>query len=74
MMRKEQLAFMGTKEDMLMIQAFDALGAAHGRCSDGFKWALDCPGAIDSTKILSLSELAKLQGRWLVFEVVMLHC
>ncbi|ETI28914.1 hypothetical protein G647_01366 [Cladophialophora carrionii CBS 160.54] len=61
MMRKEQLAFIRAEEDMLMIQAFDALGAAHGRSPGGFKWALDCPGAVDKTKTLSLSELAKLQ-------------
>ncbi|KAJ9602321.1 hypothetical protein H2200_013176 [Cladophialophora chaetospira] len=60
-MRKEQLAFMDAKEDMLMIQAFDAHGEKHGRSADGFKWALDCPGAIDTTEISSLSGLAKLQ-------------
>ena len=62
-MRKEQLAFMGAKEDMLMVHAFDALGEEHGRSREGFRWALDCAGAIDTTKILSLSGLAKLQGR-----------
>ncbi len=62
-MRKELLAFMGVKEDMLMIQAFDASGEEHGRGSDGFAWALACPGAVDKTKIQSLSGLAKLQGK-----------
>ena len=63
MMRKEQLAFMGANEDMLIIQAFDALGELHGRGTDGFKWALECPGATDTTTISSLSGLAKLQGK-----------
>lgn len=62
MMRKEQLAFLHAKEDMLMIQAFDALGEIHGRSADGFRWAFECPGAIDTTKVSSLSGLAKLQG------------
>ena len=62
MMRKEQLVFMGAEEDMLMIHVFDALGEVHGRSDDGFRWALDCAGAIDTTKILSLSAMAKLQG------------
>jgi hypothetical protein len=63
MMRKERLAFIGAKEDMLMVQAFDALGKVHGRSAEGFKWALDCPGAIDATKVMSLSTLAHLQGK-----------
>ncbi|KIX93842.1 uncharacterized protein Z520_10467 [Fonsecaea multimorphosa CBS 102226] len=60
-MRKEQLIHMGAKEDMLMILAFDALGETHGRSDAGFKWALDCPGAVDTTKIIGLSGMAKLQ-------------
>ncbi|EXJ75968.1 uncharacterized protein A1O5_00476 [Cladophialophora psammophila CBS 110553] len=61
MMRKEQLTHMGPKEDMLMVHAFDALGETHGRSGDGFKWALDCPGAVDTTRVVSLSGMAKLQ-------------
>ncbi|OQV09007.1 FAD binding domain-containing protein isoform 1 [Cladophialophora immunda] len=61
-MRKEQLIHIGAKEDMLMILAFDALGETHGRGDDGFGWALDCPGAVDTTKIIDLSGMAKLQG------------
>ncbi|KIW30139.1 uncharacterized protein PV07_05908 [Cladophialophora immunda] len=60
-MRKEQLIHIGAKEDMLMILAFDALGETHGRGDDGFGWALDCPGAVDTTKIIDLSGMAKLQ-------------
>ncbi|OAP62157.1 hypothetical protein AYL99_04360 [Fonsecaea erecta] len=60
-MRKEQLAHMGAQEDMLMVLVFDALGETHGRSDDGFRWALDCPGAVDTTKIIGLSGMAKLQ-------------
>lgn len=62
MMRKEQLPFLHAMEDILMIHVFDASGETHGRSAEGFKWALDCPGVIDTTKILTLSGLSKLQG------------
>lgn len=62
MMRKELLPFLHSTEDILMIHVFDALGEAHGRSAEGFKWALECPGAIDTTKVLTLSGLSKLQG------------
>lgn len=55
------LQSIGTDSDMLVIHAFDANGEEHGRSC--FKWALDIPGAIDQSKITTLSGVAKLQGK-----------
>jgi len=53
MMRKSSWRFMGVKEDMLMIQLSIALGEkAWKGALMGFKWALECHGTIDTTKIL----------------------
>ncbi|EXJ64963.1 hypothetical protein A1O7_01302 [Cladophialophora yegresii CBS 114405] len=60
-MRRKEPHPLGAKDDILMIQAFDALAAAQCRNPHGFRWTLDCPRASDSTKILGLSELAKLR-------------
>jgi hypothetical protein len=61
-MRKELLKFIGADDDMLVVHAYDALGEEHGRSEAGFKWALDLPGAVDSTKVMNLRGVAKLQG------------
>ncbi|KAL5335049.1 FAD-binding domain-containing protein [Aspergillus crustosus] len=55
------LESIGTDADMLIIHAFDANGEAHGR--DSFKWALDIPGAIDQTKVMTLAGVASLQDQ-----------
>lgn len=60
-MKKEALAAMGAQEDMLILSVYDANGEAHGRGEDGFKWALDIPGAIDAdTKERNMRETAAL--------------
>ncbi|KIW96534.1 uncharacterized protein Z519_01925, partial [Cladophialophora bantiana CBS 173.52] len=41
----------------LAIFAYDANGPEHGRSKDGFKWALDIPGAVDLTKTLNFREV-----------------
>ncbi|KIW30683.1 uncharacterized protein PV07_06403 [Cladophialophora immunda] len=41
----------------LAIFAYDANGPEHGRSADGFKWALDIPGAVDLTKTLTFREV-----------------
>ncbi len=40
----------------LAIFAYDANGLEHGRSQDGFKWALDIPGAVDLTKTSTFRE------------------
>ncbi|EAU32774.1 predicted protein [Aspergillus terreus NIH2624] len=58
--KKRLLEFIGTKLDMLVIHAFDAHGEAHGRAT--FQWALDFPGAVDQTKVMTLAGVADLQN------------
>lgn len=58
--KKRLLEFIGTKLDMLVIHAFDAHGEAHGRAT--FQWALDFPGAVDQTKVMTLAGVADLQS------------
>ena len=41
----------------LAIFAYDANGPEHGRGQDGFKWALDIPGANDMTKTATFREV-----------------
>jgi hypothetical protein len=60
--RKEAMAHMGAKEDLLIIQSFDSLGGEHGRSEDGFKWALDIPGAIDRTKVTNMRGISLMNG------------
>ncbi|KAF2095483.1 FAD-binding domain-containing protein [Rhizodiscina lignyota] len=62
-MKKELLEMMGADQDMFVIHAFDANGEEHGRSEEGFKWALDLPGAIDQTKMMSLKGVSELQGK-----------
>ena len=52
----------GQKEDLLVVHAYDSRGEAHARNEDGFKWALDIPGAIDMTRTMNMKEVASLQG------------
>jgi len=60
--KKERLVQVGATEDMLIVQAYDALGEAHGRSEEGFKWALDIPNALDFTKVLNLRGVSRLHG------------
>ncbi|KAJ9601879.1 hypothetical protein H2200_013628 [Cladophialophora chaetospira] len=41
----------------LAIFAYDANGPEHGRSKDGFKWALEIPGAVDLTKTSTFREV-----------------
>lgn len=43
-----QKGMLGTKTDMLVVQAYDARGKEQGR--EAFRWALEIDGAIDQTK------------------------
>lgn len=47
----------------LAIFAYDANGPEHGKSEEGFKWALDIPGAIDLTKTLSHREVNQQFGK-----------
>ncbi|KIX92942.1 uncharacterized protein Z520_11418 [Fonsecaea multimorphosa CBS 102226] len=58
--RKEQAAHMGATEDLLIVQAFDALGEKHGRSEGGFKWALEIPGAVDMTQVTNLRGVSEM--------------
>ncbi|KIW63905.1 hypothetical protein PV04_08871 [Phialophora macrospora] len=58
---KAQAAHMGATEDLLIVQAFDALGEEHGRSEHGFKWALDIPGSMDMTKVTDLRGVSMMQ-------------
>jgi hypothetical protein len=60
---KAQAAHMGATEDLLIVQAFDALGEEHGRSEDGFKWALDIPGSADMTKVTDLKGVSMMHGK-----------
>lgn len=61
-MKKELLQMMGAQEDMFIIHVFDANGEEHGRSEEGFKWALDLPGAQEQTSMLTLRGVSELQG------------
>ena len=61
-MKKELLQAVGATSDMLVLHAFDAEGEEHGRSAAAFKWALDIPGAVDSTTVMNLRGVADLQG------------
>ncbi len=65
--RKEQAAHMGATEDLLIVQAYDALGEEHGRSKDGFKWALDIPDAMDMTKVTNLRGTSQMHGELILF-------
>ncbi|OAP57207.1 hypothetical protein AYL99_07945 [Fonsecaea erecta] len=74
MVRKEQGAHMGATEDLLIVQAFDALGLEHGRSEKAFKWALEIPGAVDMTRVTNLrgvsemhEQVTSLKGRFKTF-------
>lgn len=49
-------------KEYLMIQAYDALGEEHARSEDGFKWAMDIPGAQVWGHSMSLREFALSGG------------
>lgn len=46
----------------LGLLVYDAHGEEHGR-NTAFKWALDIPGAIDTTKAMSYREVNQLSGK-----------
>ncbi|KAJ9635178.1 hypothetical protein H2199_008664 [Coniosporium tulheliwenetii] len=45
----------------IFLMVYDANGEAHGRSEEGFKWALDIPGAVDMTSAMTLREVHDLQ-------------
>ena len=61
-MKKELLQAIGATSDMLVVHAFDALGEEHGRSDAAFKWVLEIPGAVDSTRVMNLRGVADMQG------------
>ena len=61
-LRKEAMAHVGATEDMLIVLAFDALGEEHGRSEEGFKWALEIPGAKVMTKVTNLRGVSMMSG------------
>jgi hypothetical protein len=61
-LRKEAMAHIGATEDLLVVQAFDALGEEHGRSEEGFKWALEIPGAKAMTKVTNLRGVSMMAG------------
>lgn len=65
-LRQQQAAHMGASEDLLILQAFDALGEDHGRSEGGFKWALDIPGAMIMTQIVNLRGVSNMHGMSLI--------
>ena len=46
----------------LAIFAYDANGPEHGKSEQGFKWAMDIPGAVDLTKTLTFREVNQQFG------------
>ncbi|KAJ5513746.1 hypothetical protein N7463_003298 [Penicillium fimorum] len=42
------------------LQVFDAHGEAHGRSTDGFRWALDIEGAIDGTRSMTIRQCNRI--------------
>ncbi|KAI9375116.1 hypothetical protein BJX61DRAFT_550171 [Aspergillus egyptiacus] len=61
--KKRVLESMKADEDknMLLLHVFDANGEEHGRSV--FQWALDIPGAVDQTRVMSLVEVVGLQDK-----------
>jgi hypothetical protein len=51
---------MHSEEDVHVIQVYDAHGEDHGR--KVFSWALQIPGAIDTTRVLNIRGVANLQA------------
>jgi FAD/FMN-containing dehydrogenase len=47
----------------LALCVYDAHGEEHGR-NEAFKWALDIPGAIDTTKAMSYKNVNELNGKY----------
>jgi hypothetical protein len=47
----------------MMFLVYDAHGEKHGRSDAGFKWALDIPGAIDTTSAMSLRGVHDTQSK-----------
>ncbi|EON68665.1 hypothetical protein W97_07923 [Coniosporium apollinis CBS 100218] len=45
----------------MSIMVYDAHGEAHGRSEQGFKWALNIPGAVDETSTMTLRAVGDLQ-------------
>jgi hypothetical protein len=64
LMQKDKLKFIGAEEDCIVIHVVDGEGEAHGRSSEGFKWALDMPGAIDKTQVVGIKGVAAMQGTY----------
>lgn len=77
-LRKEAMAHVGATEDLLVVQAFDALGEEHGRSEEGFKWALEIPDAKAMTKVTNLRGVALMAGRlphfWFLGSIARLRC
>jgi hypothetical protein len=48
---------------VFIIQVFDSLGEEHGRSDEGFKWALNIPGAIDGTSVMDLKAVSAMHGK-----------
>ncbi|KAK7728129.1 hypothetical protein SLS57_002599 [Botryosphaeria dothidea] len=46
----------------LSLFIFDAYGEDHGRSAEGFKWAFEIPGAVDSTTVTNLKGVNAMQG------------
>lgn len=46
----------------MAIFAYDARGEEHGRSEDGFKWALDIPGAVDMTHAVNFRQVNESFG------------
>lgn len=61
-LRKEAMAHVGATEDLFVVQAFDALGEEHGRSEEGFKWALEIPGAKAMTTVTNLRGVSLMAG------------
>ncbi|OQV05033.1 FAD binding domain-containing protein isoform 2 [Cladophialophora immunda] len=67
--RKEQAAHMmgsAVPEDLLIVQAFDALGPQHARSAGGFQWALEIPGAVDMTRVTNLRGVSQMHGTFMM--------
>ncbi|KAF9889041.1 hypothetical protein FE257_008018 [Aspergillus nanangensis] len=60
-MKKRLLQSIRADSDMLVIHAFDAHGEGHGRAN--FQWALDIPGTVDQTRVMTLAGVADLQDQ-----------
>lgn len=57
-----QSKFFATPVDSIGLMVYDANGLEHGRSEEGFKWALDIPGAVDMTDSMTLAQFNNLQG------------